>query len=530
MMREVFPQQSNGGNQEAVMAAQSSIVAEPNQELIPPARVGPEVALMGMAREGLQDLNEVVKALAQGELQATGTDTHLHNLSGQIINAAAHCKVGADGVDGLVLAGALFELERVIRKSGRIDETGNIAFTTMREFLEQIASGLKNVETANLETLYASQREAKHAVEEYLNQLKEQGLPVRCDEPKTVLYRELYGTEERRRENAAPFEELASRLLKVAVDADATETLAHLCRDAYAALCAVRSSVKTGSQLKDALKSVLSTSVKLRKAGFDAALLDEAIQESVAGLFAAHVGVEGRLVKPERSLVDRLFGVSRRRSEKAFVAAFGDDPALRESVQYVARCFDLEVVTPEETCKSNIEWLRSAAMKQLSWVHNWSDYAQEWDRSVEHNPWIVEGKRLGLGIAELPLAAERVMTIGDDWVVRRIVEFEGKELEILLTSEIGRSPEEQVAHAKELGYRIATRKEHRAFIQGLLDARKVGALSEAEAAALGTYEDCRVGDDQGALVVWLGGVRTDDDFLQERTRLALYVRELGQSK
>jgi hypothetical protein len=169
-------------------------------------------------------------------------------------------------------------------------------------------------------------------------------------------------------------------------------------------------------------------------------------------------------------------------------------------------------------------------MKQLSWVHNWSDYAQEWDRSVEHNPWIVEGKRLGLGIAELPLAAERVMTIGDDWVVRRIVEFEGKELEIFLTSEIGRSPEEQVAHAKELGYRIATRKEHRAFIQGLLDARKVGALSEAEAAALGTYEDCRVGDDQGALVVWLGGVRTDDDFLQERTRLALYVRELGQSK
>lgn len=201
-MQVVSRQQIDGGNQGSTMAPESPLVADSTPQLTPPARVSPEVALMGMAREALQDLNEVVKALAHNGLQAIGNDRPLENLSSEIINAAAQCKVGTDGIDGLVLAGALFEIERVVRKSERIDEAGNVAITTFR-------------------------------------------------------------------------------------------------------------------------------------------------------------------------------------------------------------------------------------------------------------------------------------------------------------------------------------KEHRAFIQGLLDARKVGALSEAEAAALGTYEDCRVGDDQGALVVWLGGVRTDDDFLQERTRLALYVRELG---
>ena len=526
-MQETIRGQGDSEPQSAAMAPAPPVISDSMGQLTTPPPEKAEVVLMDMAREALQDLNEFVLELIKGEPEAVGAGGQLHQFSAQTLFAAAQCKVGSDGVDGAVLGGALIELKRVINQSGKMYELQNEAVTTMREFLKEIVSGLELSATPNLGELYDSQLKAKKALNEYLDQLKRQGLSVRSDEPRTVLYRELFSTVEWRNEKAVICRELGARLTNVAASDGLTDAVEGLFKDTYAALCAVGSSVQNSADFKDALKRVLCTSVKLRKAGFDAAPLDEVIQESVAALVGAHVGYEAELVKSERRILDRLVEMFRRRSQKAFKEVLGDDPSLRKEAAYVAKYFDLKVKTLKETCRAKIAELRRAAVDEENYADSWwGRYAPEWDRSVERNPWIVEGKRLGLGIAGLPLAAERVIHIGyDHCAVRRIFEFNGKELEILLSTEsVGRPSEEQ----EKLGYRIATPKENLAFAKGLLAAQKIGTPSEAETFALGFYDEARVGDDQGAVIVLGDRAETNNNFTH-RSLFPLYVRELGRS-
>jgi hypothetical protein len=76
---------------------------------------------------------------------------------------------------------------------------------------------------------------------------------------------------------------------------------------------------------------------------------------SIKAYIVAHVGGEAHLFRAKRNFVDRLFSISRSRSEKAFLAAFGDDDELQRTAKYLAQRFDVKVVTPEEQTDQGVE-------------------------------------------------------------------------------------------------------------------------------------------------------------------------------
>jgi hypothetical protein len=72
---------------------------------------------------------------------------------------------------------------------------------------------------------------------------------------------------------------------------------------------------------------------------------------------------------------------------------------------------------------------------------------------------------------------------------------------LLFEGSFNKSREEQIAYAKELGYRMATREENRAYVVSLLAKEKDKSINAAEAKALNFYRQRFVRDTAGALDV-----------------------------
>jgi hypothetical protein len=132
-----------------------------------------------------------------------------------------------------------------------------------------------------------------------------------------------------------------------------------------------------------------------------------------------------------------------------------------------------------------------------------------------------------------PAVSEIKSVDGHQAVVGKMT-VQGQQLDTLLSEgSIYKSREDQIAYAKRLGYRMATREENRAYVDSLLAKEQDNSINAAEAKALKTYRDRYVRDTKGGLDVDGRRVRARDSSWFGYVNLlsgALFVRASSESK
>lgn len=129
--------------------------------------------------------------------------------------------------------------------------------------------------------------------------------------------------------------------------------------------------------------------------------------------------------------------------------------------------------------------------------------------------------------------AEMMLVDGCKAVVGKII-VNGQQLDTLLSEgSFNKQQADQIAYARSLGYRFATREENRAYVDDLLAKEDNGTISDPEKNALHTYKYRYVRDAIGGLVVDDRRVRgTSNDWVVygDPRSGALFVRASAESK
>lgn len=125
--------------------------------------------------------------------------------------------------------------------------------------------------------------------------------------------------------------------------------------------------------------------------------------------------------------------------------------------------------------------------------------------------------------------------VGGHRAVSGKISVNDQELDTLLSEgSFNRKRKEQIAYAESLGYRLATREEHRAYVKSLLEKEVLGTINRAERGALATHRKRYVRDTQGGLAV-SDEIRDDSsneywNDIASRHYGALFVRASAKSK
>jgi serine/threonine protein kinase len=134
-----------------------------------------------------------------------------------------------------------------------------------------------------------------------------------------------------------------------------------------------------------------------------------------------------------------------------------------------------------------------------------------------------------------PLAVGELRSVDGHQAVVGKIAVNGQQLDTLLSEgSFKKSRAEQIAYAEKLGYRMATRKEHRAYVDSLLAKEKDNSMNEAEAYALKTYRKSVIRDTKGGLAVAGRRVYAYDSLWHDGGASsligALFVRASAESK
>jgi hypothetical protein len=127
-----------------------------------------------------------------------------------------------------------------------------------------------------------------------------------------------------------------------------------------------------------------------------------------------------------------------------------------------------------------------------------------------------------------------IKTIDGHQAVVGQIFVEGQQLDTLLTEgSFSKTRADQIAYAERLGYRLATREEHLAYVEDLLAKEENKTINDAEKNALETYLQRYMRDTDGGLDVDGRGVRPYGLPLVDRafpSDGALFVRASAESK
>lgn len=108
-------------------------------------------------------------------------------------------------------------------------------------------------------------------------------------------------------------------------------------------------------------------------------------------------------------------------------------------------------------------------------------------------------------------ASGRFETIDGEQAVVSQIGVRGRKLDTLLSEgSFSKTRADQIHYAEKLGYKLATREEHLAYVNNLLRKEADGSINKAESNALETYRDRHVRDTKGGLDVYRQGVFVDD--------------------
>jgi len=129
--------------------------------------------------------------------------------------------------------------------------------------------------------------------------------------------------------------------------------------------------------------------------------------------------------------------------------------------------------------------------------------------------------------------AELKSVDGHQAVVGKVT-VNGQQLDTLLSEgSFNKSRSGQHGYAAQLGFRMATREENRAYVEGLLAKEGNDTINDAEKNALNTYRERYVRDTEGGLGVDGRRVRDYRNFwvdVDNPDRGALFVRASAESK
>ncbi len=131
-------------------------------------------------------------------------------------------------------------------------------------------------------------------------------------------------------------------------------------------------------------------------------------------------------------------------------------------------------------------------------------------------------------------AVSEIKTIDNHQAVVGQISVKGQQLDTLLSEgSFNKSRADQTSYAERLGgYRVATREENRAYVEGLLAKEGNDTINDAEKNALETYRERCVRDVRGGLDV--DGRRVRDNFHWLHYGFprygALFVRASAESK
>jgi len=144
-------------------------------------------------------------------------------------------------------------------------------------------------------------------------------------------------------------------------------------------------------------------------------------------------------------------------------------------------------------------------------------------------------KKVSVPSATTSPAVGEIKTIDNHQAVVGQITVNGQQLDTLLwEGSFNKLRSDQHKYAEELGYRMATRAENRAYVDSLLAKEEDKSINAAEANALKTYRERYLRDDQGGLSV--DGRRVDGFAYSWRargaspSRGALFVRASAESK
>ena len=143
-------------------------------------------------------------------------------------------------------------------------------------------------------------------------------------------------------------------------------------------------------------------------------------------------------------------------------------------------------------------------------------------------------KKVSVPSATTSPAVGEIRTIDNHQAVVGQITVNGQQLDTLLSEgSFKKLRSDQLKYAEELGYRMATRAENRAYVDSLLAKEEDKSINAAEANALKTYRDRYVRDDQGGLDVDGRRVSDDGDRWNDGGNPidgALFVRASAESK
>jgi hypothetical protein len=144
-------------------------------------------------------------------------------------------------------------------------------------------------------------------------------------------------------------------------------------------------------------------------------------------------------------------------------------------------------------------------------------------------------KKVSVPSATTSPAVGKFKTIGNHQAVVGQITVNGQQLDTLLSEgSFKKLRSDQLKYAEELGYRMATRAENRAYVDSLLAKEEDKSINAAEANALKTYRERYLRDDQLGLGI-VGG-RVNDSGTAYRFgdanpyHGALFVRASAESK
>jgi hypothetical protein len=143
-------------------------------------------------------------------------------------------------------------------------------------------------------------------------------------------------------------------------------------------------------------------------------------------------------------------------------------------------------------------------------------------------------KKVSAPSATTSAAGGRIETVDGHQAVVGKITVNGQQLDTLLSEgSFNKYRSDQHAYAAKLRYQMATREEHRAYVEGLLAKEVNNTINEAEKNALQTYRERYVRDTQGGLDVDGRRVRGFDGLWSDGGYPgygALFVRASAESK
>ena len=373
--------------------------------------LNPEVMQAGQSALGaLRNLVDRAHTMGIGSLTGIAKDQalrdHIEKASGALSNQ------GREGQAHQAAAASLALAEVIVALKAHQKE-----YPSLRPIAQVLEAAKSNLSSDQFDPHYfeALSTKAHEAVKADLKKIEAWLSPDIVVNAASPLAQELVGTPNARQQHAEQIEKYRQSLESAFTQCEASDAaLLERFNHISAAVFDLKSSAPLpyGDDYLGKLKDLLTLSLTMRDKGFVNKALDAIITESASALAAVHTG-QGILVEPTKrkeNFLDRIFGFSAKKAARALGDLLGDDPAMKEATQLLAKAFDIKLRSREELYPPRIGDLKTAALRELAKIEKLHQKDPNGDSASRHvhvyvaklkeNVWIKEAEQHGVRFVE----------------------------------------------------------------------------------------------------------------------------------